>query len=54
MNVALTSNGELAEVQISGERSTISRAQFDDMLTLAESGCRSLFEFQNQALGDDA
>jgi len=53
MNVAMTSDGRIAEIQISGEKATISRSTFDDMLTLAETGCRELFGLQDQALEAD-
>lgn len=51
MNVVMTADGRLVEVQGTGEESTFSRRQMDAMLDLAEEGLRELFAAQRQALG---
>ena len=48
-NFVLTSDGRMVEVQMSAEGSTFSRAQMDDLLTLAEKGCSELVKAQNKA-----
>lgn len=50
-NVVMRAPGDLVEVQGTGERGVFSRAQFTEMLDLAEQGIRSLFEAQRRALG---
>ncbi|MFC0270215.1 ribonuclease PH [Metabacillus herbersteinensis] len=52
MNVIMTSNGSLVEIQGTGEEATFSRNQLNEMLDLAEKGIFSLIETQKQALGD--
>jgi ribonuclease PH len=41
------------EIQGTAEAEPFDRKQFDGMLDLAETGIRSLFEFQAQALAGD-
>lgn len=50
-NVVMRAPGDLVEVQGTGEQGVFSRAQFDQMLDLAEQGIRQLFEAQRRALG---
>lgn len=50
-NVVMRAPGDLVEVQGTGEQGVFSRAQFTEMLDLAEQGIRSLFEAQRRALG---
>ncbi len=50
LNVVGTADGELVEVQGTGEQRTYTRAELDTMLDLALAGIRSLVEIQNQAL----
>jgi ribonuclease PH len=48
MNVVMTSGGEFAEVQSSGESRTFSLEQLQEMLELAQSGIRQLISAQQQ------
>ena len=50
MNVIGTSDGMLVEVQGTGEESTYSRAQMDELMDMAEKGLSRLYEIQNNAL----
>lgn len=52
MNVIMTSQGNLVELQGTGEESTFSRNQLNKLLDLAEHGIHSLIEHQKEALGD--
>jgi ribonuclease PH len=49
-NVVATEDGELVEVQGTGEAHPFTRADMDQMLELCDKGCRELFEAQRQAL----
>ena len=51
MNVVMTEAGDFVEVQGTGEESTLSRAQLDALLGLAEKGCRELAALQRGVLG---
>jgi ribonuclease PH len=51
MNVVMIDNGGLIEVQGTAENGTFSRAQFDTMLNLAETGIQQLIQLQRQAIG---
>jgi ribonuclease PH len=48
MNVVMTSAGEYAEVQSTGESRTFSLDQLQQMLTLAQGGIARLFEVQKE------
>ena len=50
MNVIGTSDGMLVEVQGTGEESTYSRAQMDELMDMAEKGLSRLYEIQSNAL----
>ena len=50
-NVVMSDRAEFVEVQGTAEESAFSRAQLDDMMTLAESGIRRLIEIQREAIG---
>ena len=50
MNVVYTSKGEFAEVQMSGEKTTLGRHGLDSLLDLAEEGCKHLLQIQEQVL----
>ena len=50
MNVIMTSTGELVEVQGTGEESTFSRGQLNELLDLAEHGIGQLVELQREAI----
>lgn len=51
MNVVMTGQGRLVEVQGTGEEATFSRAELDCLLDLAESGIRQLMALQREVLG---
>jgi ribonuclease PH len=50
-NIIMRAPKDLVEVQGTGEQGTFNRAQFDQMLDLAEAGITQLFEAQRKALG---
>jgi ribonuclease PH len=52
MNVIMTSQGNIVEVQGTGEEATFSRKQLNSMLDLAEIGVQSLIKLQKETLGD--
>src|SRR2546426_2438360 len=49
-NVVMTENGDLVEAQGTGESHPFSRQEMNDLLDLAETGIRQLFEAQRSAL----
>ena len=52
MNVVMTGNGELVEVQATAEEVPFSRASLDELLGLAAAGIARLREAQSVATGD--
>ena len=50
-NFVLTGAGQIVEIQATGEKRGFSRAEFDRLFGLAESGCAELFAMQRAALG---
>jgi ribonuclease PH len=50
MNVVMTADGCMVEVQGTAEGQPFSRTALDELLDLAELGCRQLFELQTAAL----
>lgn len=50
MNVVMTDRGEFIEVQGTGEESPFSKTELDQLLTLAEKGCRYLHQIQEKIL----
>lgn len=52
MNVVMTESGKFVEVQGAAERQPFNRKQLNELLDLAESGLRQIFEIQHQALGE--
>ncbi len=50
MNVVMTGDGGLVEVQGTGERTPLSRASLDELLVLAEGGITHLREAQRSAI----
>jgi ribonuclease PH len=50
MNVVMTGSGEYIEVQGTAEGTPFSRALLDELLALADGGCRDLGQLQVQAL----
>jgi ribonuclease PH len=51
MNVAMTGKGEFVEVQGTGEQSTFSGEQLDEMLRLARRGIKQMITLQRKSLG---
>ncbi|MHB9025100.1 MAG: ribonuclease PH [Armatimonadota bacterium] len=51
MNVVMTGQGRLVEIQGTAEGMPFTRAQMDSLLTLAEKGIASLLELQKKVLG---
>ena len=49
-NVVMTDQAEFVEVQGTAEGTAFTRAQLDDMMTLAESGIRQLIGIQGQSI----
>lgn len=52
MNVVMTSEGAFVELQGTGEESTFTRQEIDQLLTLAVQGIQQLFAIQRKVLGD--
>lgn len=50
-NVVMTGAGEFVEVQITGEKKPFTRADFNEILNLAENGIKQLIDIQKDALG---
>ena len=50
MNVVMNSNGELIEVQGTGEEATFTRKQLNEMLDVAEKGLNEIFELQKKVV----
>ncbi len=50
-NFVLTGAGGIVEIQATGEKRGFTRAEFDRLFQLAESGCAELFAMQRAALG---
>ena len=49
-NYVLTGDGNIVEIQATGEKRGFSRAEFDQLFALAESGCAELFALQKAAV----
>lgn len=52
MNIIMTEDGQLVEIQGTGEESPFTRQQLLEMLELGESGIKELISAQKQALGE--
>jgi ribonuclease PH len=50
-NFVLTGQGSIVEIQATGEKRGFTRAEFDALFELAQSGCAELFALQRAALG---
>jgi len=50
MNVVATGSGRLVEVQATGEASTFTREDFDQLLALAQRGLRQLVDKQQEVV----
>lgn len=51
LNLVCTDEGGIVEVQGTGERSTLSRAQLDQLLDMGQAGVAHLIDLQNQVTG---
>ncbi|MFZ5806246.1 MAG: ribonuclease PH [Verrucomicrobiota bacterium] len=49
MNLVMTDEGRMVEIQASGEESTFSNEQFESMIKMGRAGIKKLFAFQTQA-----
>ena len=54
MNVVMTGDGGLVEVQATGERTPLSRASLDELLGLAADGIATLRQAQRAAVAPQA
>ncbi|RDI44190.1 ribonuclease PH [Falsibacillus pallidus] len=54
MNVVMTGKGEFVELQGTGEESTFSYSQLQQLLDAAQKGITDLIQFQKETLGDIA
>lgn len=54
MNLVMTGKGNFVELQGTGEESTFTRAQLNELLDLGEQGIRELIQMQKEVLGDMA
>lgn len=52
MNVVMTGNGEFVEIQGTGEESTFSYRELNEMLSGANKGINQLFDYQKEVLGE--
>jgi len=52
MNFVMNNQNEFIEVQGTAEEGTFSRQQLFDMMTIAELGCRELFKYQENIIGE--
>lgn len=53
MNVVMTGKGEFVELQGTGEESTFSYEQLQQLLNAAQDGIGELFEYQKKVLGEE-
>jgi len=54
MNLVMTGQGNFVELQGTGEESTFTRAQLNELLDLGETGIRQLIDMQKEILGETA
>lgn len=54
LNLVITGSGTYIEVQGTGEKSTYSRQQLNNMLAVGEAGIGELIEYQKEVLGEAA
>ena len=52
MNIVMTGNGQLVEVQATAEGAPFSYEEFDVLLKLADKGIKELISFQAEVLGE--
>lgn len=53
MNVVMTSTGDFVEIQGTGEEASYTRAELNQLLDLAEIGCKQLIQKQQELLGTE-
>lgn len=53
MNVVMTESGKIVEIQGTAERAPFSRAQFNELMDLAEHGLKQIFEIQRKVISGD-
>lgn len=53
MNVVMTGSSEFIEIQATGEEKPFNRVQFDNLLKLAEKGCKEIIKLQKEILGEE-
>jgi ribonuclease PH len=51
-NVVMNAEGQLIELQLSSERSPLTRSQLDQLVDLASAGIEKLFQAQQKALNE--
>ena len=51
-NLVMTGSGQYVEVQSSGEESTFSREQLDELLELGSKGVNEIIQLQEQAISE--
>ena len=51
LNLVGTADGGIVEIQGTGERSTLSRAQLNELLDMGEAGIKRLCDLQNEVTG---
>ena len=51
-NFVLTGQGDIVEIQATGEKRGFSRPEFDRLFELAEAGCNDLFKLQKAAVDE--
>lgn len=54
MNVVMTDTGEFVELQGTGEKSSFSRSELNELIDLAEKGNKEIILLQKEVLGKDA
>ena len=54
MNIVMTEDGQIVEIQGTGEESPFSKLQLAEMLQAGESGIQELIQIQRQSLGEIA
>ena len=52
MNVVMTDKGKFIEIQGTGEERPFKRSELDELLKLAEEGCRKLHQMQEEIIND--
>lgn len=54
MNMVATENGDIAEIQISGEERTVTQKEFATLVNMCKCGINEIISIQKQALGEAA